>query len=67
MPSQKGKTSAAIRRLSGRQKDKFKTVMGEFSRGELKSNGEKVTKNAQAVAIALSEARKAQTKKQGSN
>lgn len=38
---------------------KVKKVMGEFKTGTLKSSsGQKVTKKSQAVAIALSEARR---------
>ncbi len=40
--------------------DKVKKVMDEWKAGTLKSSsGEKVTKHEQAIAIALSEARKA--------
>jgi len=45
-----------------RGKDKVATVMQEFKQGELHSgskDGPKVTSKAQAVAIALSEQRKA--------
>ncbi len=39
---------------------KIKKVLGEFKRGTLKSSsGKKVTKESQAIAIALSEARAA--------
>ena len=40
---------------------KVRKVLGEFKRGTLRSgqNGRKVTKRAQAIAIGLSEARKA--------
>lgn len=46
--------------------DKMKKVMGEYKRGTLHSGsktGKKVTSRKQAVAIALSEARKAGQKK----
>ncbi len=40
--------------------DKMKKVMGEFKRKKLKSSsGKKVTNRKQALAIGLSEARKA--------
>jgi hypothetical protein len=40
-------------------KSKVKKVMGEFNRGVLKSSsGDKVTDSKQAMAIALSEARR---------
>jgi len=40
-------------------KKKVQKVMGEFKEGDLKSSsGEKVTRRPQAVAIALSEARR---------
>ena len=43
----------------GRKKKKIKKVMGEFKRKKLKSSsGKKVTKRKQAIAIALSEARR---------
>lgn len=46
-----------------RGRAKVKTVMGEFKRGKLRSgSGGKVRKRKQAVAIALSEARKAGAK-----
>ncbi len=49
------------KRKSGKRK--IKTVMGEFKRGKLKSgSGGKVKSRKQAVAIALSEARKAGAK-----
>jgi hypothetical protein len=41
------------------RKNKVKKVMGEFKRGTLKSSsGKKVKSRKQAVAIALSEARR---------
>ena len=43
----------------GRKKKKIKKVMGEFKRKKLKSSsGKKVTNRKQAIAIALSEARR---------
>jgi uncharacterized protein DUF6496 len=43
----------------GRSRRKVKKVMGEYKRGSLRSSsGRKVRKRRQAVAIALSEARK---------
>ncbi len=49
----------AKRGLGTKGKAKVKTVLGEFKRGSLKSgSGAKVTSRDQAVAIALSEARK---------
>ncbi len=45
------------------KKTKVQKVMGEYKRGTLKSSsGRKVTKRKQAVAIALSEARRAKKK-----
>jgi hypothetical protein len=45
------------------KKTKVQKVMGEYKRGTLKSSsGKKVTKRKQAVAIALSEARRANKK-----
>jgi|TARA_R100000458_G_C8084484_1_gene117810 hypothetical protein len=45
--------------------NKFKKVMGEFEKGELKSSsGDKVTKRKQALAIALSMQRKSKDKKE---
>jgi hypothetical protein len=45
------------------KKTKVQKVMGEYKRGTLKSSsGKKVTKRKQAVAIALSEARRAKKK-----
>ena len=42
-----------------RKKKKVKKVMGEFKRKKLKSSsGKKVTNRKQAIAIALSEARR---------
>jgi hypothetical protein len=46
-------------KLSCSGKQKIHKVMGEFKRKTLKSSsGQKVTKRSQAVAIALSEARR---------
>lgn len=46
--------------------DKIKTVMGEFKSGKLhSSSGQKVSNPKQAVAIALSEARKAGQRNEG--
>jgi hypothetical protein len=43
-----------------RGRDKIRTVMGEFGSGSLRSSsGQKVTKRSQALAVALSEARRA--------
>ena len=43
----------------GRKKRKVKKVLGEFKRNKLKSSsGKKVTNRKQAIAIALSEARR---------
>jgi len=43
---------------------KVKKVMGEYKRGKLKSSsGKKVTNRKQAVAIALSEARRKKRKR----
>jgi hypothetical protein len=45
------------------KKDKVKKVMGEYKRGTLKSSsGKKVKSRKQAVAIAMSEARRAKKK-----
>jgi len=45
-------------------KKKVKKVMGEYKRGKLKSSsGKKVTNRKQAVAIALSEARRKKRKR----
>lgn len=50
-------------RKKSKGKHKISKVMGEFKRGTLKSSsGRKVTKESQAVAIALSEARAAGAK-----
>ena len=53
----------AVRRRNGKSmvgKSKVGKVLGEFKRGKLKSSsGSKVVKRKQAVAIGLSEARKA--------
>ncbi len=50
----------AKRRFDGHIKGKVHTVLGEFKRGTLRSggSGRKVTSRKQAIAIALSEARK---------
>lgn len=46
-----------------RGREKIRKVIGEFEAGTLRSSsGELVTKRSQAVAIALSEARKAGAK-----
>ena len=43
----------------GKKKKKIKKVMSEFKRNKLKSSsGKKVTNRKQAIAIALSEARR---------
>ena len=48
------------RRRSGTGKRKVRKVMGEYKQGKLRSSsGGKVRKRKQAVAIALSEARRA--------
>lgn len=63
MPRKKASVNAALRRLSPRQRSKFKTVMREHKAGTLKSSsGDPVTDISQAVAIALSEARDAPRK-----
>ena len=47
-------------KTSTKGKGKVKKVMHEFKEGKLKSSsGKKVTKRKQAVAVALSEARRA--------
>lgn len=47
----------------GRQKAKIRKVMGEFSEGKLESSsGDPVTSRQQALAIALSEAKRAAKK-----
>jgi len=49
------------RQLTGGKKRKIKKVLGEFKKGTLRSGsktGSKVTNRKQAVAIALSKARK---------
>ena len=52
--------AGARRREKLSPKDKIHTVMSEYKRGTLHSgSGAKVTKRKQAVAIALSEARRA--------
>ena len=54
---------AAKRKHLKHPKDKVETVMHEFGRGTLHSgSGEKVTNPKQAVAIGLSEARRAGAK-----
>jgi len=46
------------------QEDKIRTVMGEYKRGSLKSSsGQKVKNRKQAIAIAMSEARRNALKK----
>jgi len=55
-------TDDVVSRKAGRKKpgDKVSTVMHEFNTGDLKSSsGDKVTSRKQAVAIGLSEARRA--------
>ena len=48
----------------GRKKRKVKKVLGEFKRKKLKSSsGKKVTNRKQAIAIALSEARRKKPKR----
>ena len=48
------------KKKKGKGRKKIARVMGEFKRKTLKSSsGHKVTKKSQAVAIALSQARKA--------
>ena len=48
----------------GRKKRKVKKVLGEFKRKKLKSSsGKKVTNRKQAIAIALSEARRKKRKR----
>jgi hypothetical protein len=56
--------SERFKKLKGAmQQKKVGKVMGEFKRGELKSSsGQKVTNPKQAVAIAMSEARRAKKK-----
>jgi hypothetical protein len=45
------------------KKDKMKKVMGEYKRGTLKSSsGKKVKSRKQAIAIGMSEARRAKKK-----
>lgn len=54
----------ATRKKSTAKKRKIKKVMGEFKRRKLKSSsGRKVTKRKQAIAIALSEARRKKKKR----
>ena len=54
------KAANVIRNLRGPARAKFRTVMKEFGGGKLmSSSGQKVTSRDQAVAIALSEARRA--------
>jgi hypothetical protein len=55
-------TNDSVRRKPAKQK--IERVMHEFAEGELESSsGDKVTNRKQAVAIALSEARRAGKKK----
>ena len=57
------KKSAASKKTSAKGKAKVKKVMHEYKHGELKSGGRAKVKNRkQAVAIALSEARKSGAK-----
>jgi hypothetical protein len=57
-PTRTRKTAESSSRSTGKRK--VGKVMGEFKRGELKSSsGGKVRRRKQAVAIALSEARRA--------
>jgi hypothetical protein len=61
-PDRLGAGAKRRRKLKG--KDKIHAVMGEFKRGKLRSgSGHKVTSRKQAVAIAMSEARKKLGKK----
>lgn len=57
-----GEGAKKRRKMKG--KDKIHAVMGEFKRGTLRSggSGKKVTSRDQAVAIAMSEARRAAVK-----
>lgn len=53
-----------LSQLLGIKKRKTEKVMGEFKRGTLKSSsGQKVVDRKQAIAIALSEARRAASRK----
>ena len=53
------KRTSSARRRSGKGKSKVSKVMREYKQGSLRSgSGGKVRKRKQAVAIALSEARK---------
>lgn len=54
-----GDVQKALQRLGPKARAKFKTVMREFANGNLtSSDGSKVESRSQAVAIALSEARR---------
>lgn len=53
-------------KMKGQMKKKMKKVLGEFKEGELHSGskkGPKVTSKPQAIAIGISEAKKAGKKK----
>ena len=57
------KKSAAKKSTSGKGRAKVSKVMHEYKTGELKSgSGKKLTNRKQAVAVALSEARRAGAK-----
>lgn len=60
-PMKRGNTVS--RRTGAVNQDKVDKVMGEFKRGNLRSSsGENVTNPTQAVAISLSEGRRAKRK-----
>ena len=60
-PGKHGKTVS--RRTGAVSRDKVETVMGEFKQGTLRSSsGGKVTNPKQAIAISLSEGRRAKRK-----
>ena len=61
MPTKRGRTSSRGRRYGAKAGEKVEKSMHEMKRGQLRSgrSGKKVTSRKQAIAIGLSEARRA--------
>jgi hypothetical protein len=61
MPARRGRKSSSGRRYGRKSSQKVERAMHEMKRGQLRSgrSGKKVTSRKQAVAIGLSEARRA--------
>lgn len=57
------KAADVVKNLRGTAKAKFETVMREFGNRSLMSGDKQVTSREQAVAIALSEARRARRRR----